>query len=135
MKREDVETLLEQHGIQPTRPRTDAAELLLSRKQHVTADQLLDQLNASESPVSRATVYNTLKLFARHGVIRQVLLDGGKTLYDSNTSDHYHIYNVETGELTDIPSSSLSLADDLGLPDGTEIEGMDVVVRVRTQNH
>ncbi len=135
MKREDVETLLERHGIQPTRPRIDAAEVLLSRKQHVTADQLLEQLNTKHSQVSRATVYNTLKLFVRQGVIRQVMLDGDRTLYDSNTSHHYHMYNVDTGELTDIPAGALPQAQDLGLPEGAEVEGMDVVVRVRTPAH
>ena len=135
MNRQDVEQLLETHGIQPTRPRTNTAEVLLRRKQHVTAEQLLDQLNAEYTPVSRATVYNTLKLFVRQGVIRQVLLDGGKTLYDSNTRDHYHLYNADTGELVDIPAGSLSLSDELALPEGTEIEGLDVVVRVRNRSH
>ena len=135
MKRQDVEQLLQNHGIQPTRPRTNTAEVLLRRRQHVTAEQLLDQLNAEFTPVSRATVYNTLKLFVRQGVIRQVLLDGGKNLYDSNTRDHYHLYNADTGELVDIPAGSLSLSDELALPEGTEIEGLDVVVRVRNRSH
>lgn len=135
MKREEVASLLEQHDIQATRPRIDAAELLMSRKQHVTANQLLDQLNDGRSRVSRATVYNTLKLFVRQGLIRQIVLDGDKTLYDSNTSDHHHMYNLDTGELTDIPASALPVARDLDLPEGTEIEGMDVVVRVRSRSH
>lgn len=135
MNREEVATVLEEHGIQPTRQRMDIASLLFRRDQHVSADQVLEQVSAETTGVSRATVYNTLKLFVRQGVIRQILMDGERTLYDTNPHDHHHLFNVDTGELMDIPAGVLKLNDDLGLPEGTEIEGMDVVVRVRSRRH
>lgn len=125
--------MLERFGIQPTQQRIDIAHLLFQRPQHLSADQVLAQVNAAYGHVSKATVYNTLGLFVRHGLINEVLIEPDRTLYDSNTADHHHVYNMDTGELSDIPAGRLAIQGDLGLPEGTEIEGMEVVVRVRSR--
>ena len=125
--------MLERFGIQPTQQRIDIAHFLFQRPQHLSADQVLAQVNATYGHVSKATVYNTLNLFVQNRLINEVLVEPDRTLYDSNTSDHHHVYNMDTGELADIPARQLAIRGDLGLPEGTEIEGMDVVVRIRTR--
>ena len=131
MSRERVAELLYEHGILPTQQRVDIAHLLFQRAQHLAAEQVLAQVNAAYGHVSKATVYNTLGLFVRRGLVREVLIEPGRTFYDSNTRDHHHLYNVDTGDLSDVPASSVQIDGDPVLPAGTEVEGMDLVIRVR----
>lgn len=131
LDREQVAALLEEHGILPTQQRVDIAHLLFQRPQHLAAEQVLAQVNADYGHVSKATVYNTLGLFVRRGLVREVLIDPGRTFYDSNTRDHHHVYNLDTGELSDIPASTVEISGDPGLPRGTRVEGLDLVIRVR----
>jgi len=127
----DYKAILEQAGIIPTKQRLDIARVILCRPQHLSAEQLLLLVNDKGSNVSKATVYNTLSLFARKGVLREVLVDPNRTFYDSNTDRHAHIYNEDTGTLTDTYNQCL-LAEALpAAPSGTELVGVDVVIRVR----
>ena len=131
LRKTDCKAVLEAAGIIPTKQRLDIACAILSRPQHLSADQLLLLVNANDCNVSKATVYNTLSLFAQKGVVREVVVDPGRTFYDSNTDEHFHIYNEDTGTLTDVYSDCL-LADALpGAPDGTVLIGVDVIIRVR----
>ena len=76
-------------------------------------------------------MYNTLNLFCERGLLRTVDVDPTRQFYDSSTAAHHHFYNVDTGELTDIPLESVVLTVGTALPPGTEQAGIDVVVRVR----
>lgn len=122
---------LRQHGINPTMQRRVIAELLLARKQHLTADQVLSRLRERGHGVSKATVYNTLGLFARKGLVRELTIDPRRVVYDSNPRPHHHFYDLDTGELTDIPESSVEVSRLPRPPKGTHMDGVDVLVRVR----
>jgi Fur family iron response transcriptional regulator len=126
-----VSSLLEQHGIRPTQQRIKVAEILLSAPKHLTADQLLASLREAPGRVSKATVYNTLKLFVDNGLVRQIHLDPERCVYDSSMAPHHHFQNVETGEMIDIGPEELLFAKLPPLPPGTEIDSVDVVIRVR----
>jgi len=126
-----VSTLLEQHGIRPTQQRVKVAEILLAAPIHLTADQLLASLRQAPGRVSKATVYNTLKLFVENGLARQIHLDPDRCVYDSRITQHHHFQNVETGEMIDIAPEQLAFAQLPPLPEGTEIDSVDVVIRVR----
>ena len=127
----DVSHILDSHGIRPTQQRVRVAQVLLAAPTHMTADQLLAALKQSPSRVSKATVYNTLKLFVDHGLARQIHLDPDRCVYDSTMTPHHHFQNVETGEMLDIRPEDLELAKLPPLPVGTEIDSIDVVIRVR----
>jgi Fur family iron response transcriptional regulator len=127
----DVSQILENHGIRPTQQRIRVAQVLLATPTHMTADQLLATLKQSPSRVSKATVYNTLKLFVDHGLARQIHLDPDRCVYDSTMVPHHHFQNVETGEMLDIRPDDLEFAKLPPLPAGTEIDSVDVVIRVR----
>ena len=127
----DVSQLLESHGIRPTQQRIRVAEVLLAAPTHMTADQLLAALKQSPSRVSKATVYNTLKLFVDHGLARQIHLDPERCVYDSMMSPHHHFQNLDTGEMLDIRPDDVGFAKLPPLPAGTEMEGVEVVIRVR----
>ena len=123
--------MLESHGISATRQRREIARVLLAEPQHVTAEQLMEQLGRNGHGISKATVYNTLKLFVERGLLREVHVDATRTVYDTTTAPHHHFLNVDTGELSDIPSDQVAFSDLPALPEGTVGDGVDVIVRVR----
>jgi Fur family iron response transcriptional regulator len=131
MTRDEVAALLTGHDVLPTAQRVDIALLTLTRPQHLSAEQIIATIRASGLRISKATVYNTLNLFCEKGLMRTVDVDPARQFYDSSTAAHHHFYNVDTGELTDIPLESVMLTVDTALPPGTEHAGVDVVVRVR----
>jgi Fur family iron response transcriptional regulator len=99
----------------------------------MSAEQVLLEVNQGQALVSKATVYNTLGLFARKGLVREVIVDPSKVFYDSNVSAHQHYFNVDTGELTDIPGHTMSMPGLPTPPVGTEAVAVDVIVRVRNK--
>jgi len=135
MERDAISKLLTRHGLQVTSQRLDIAEYVLGRPQHVSAEQILAAMRERGSRVSKATVYNTMNLFSAQGLVRTVEVDPERLYYDSTTEPHHHFYNVDTGELSDIPADRVHLALDTDLPEGTEQDGVEIVVRVRSAVH
>ena len=131
MQRGEIAELLRDHGIAPTHQRIEIAGVLFSRCEHVSADRLLAIVNARYSEVSKATVYNTLRLFLEKNLIREVIVDPSRVFYDPNTAPHHHFYNMVSGELTDIRDDNLQLAGLPALPEGMVADSIDVIVRIR----
>ena len=127
----DIDALLKRHGITPTQQRRNIARLLFAKAQHLSADQVLARVNQEKSVASKATIYNTLGLFARKGLVNVVIVDPSKVFYDSNTRSHHHFYNSETGELIDIDSDQLKLANLPITPQGTELHKVDIILHVQ----
>lgn len=126
-----VSQTLRSHGVIPTAQRVQIGRMVLTRPTHFSAEQLYEQVNEAGAYVSKATVYNTLGLFVEKGLLRQVLVDPSKVFYDSNMSPHHHFYDVESGELADIEASDIQIGALPEAGEGVEIEGVDVVVRIR----
>lgn len=131
MTRSGVLSLFEERGIYPTPQRLQIASLLLERPQHLSADDIIDRLKSQKKAVSKATVYNTLNLFAERGLVNEVTVDPERMFYDSTTHPHHHFYNVDSGELSDIPDELVQFRDLPELPEGTERESVEVLIRVR----
>ena len=129
--RHELIALLRKHGIAPTHQRLEIANVLFSRCEHLAADQILTLVNARHAETSKATVYNTLNLFRDCGLIREVIVDPKRVFYDPNTQPHHHLYNLDTGEITDIPADDLAVGGLPELPPGMVTEGVDIVVRIR----
>ena len=129
--REQISQRLVAHGVLPTAQRVDVGLVILSKPQHLSADQIIAAIRAMGSRVSKATVYNTLNLFCERGLLRTVEVDPTRQYYDSTIDGHHHFYNVDTGEITDIPLDAIALNVAAALPPGTEQAGVEVVIRVR----
>ena len=129
--REDAVKLLQRHGVSLTRQRIDIAQVLFAKRQHLSADQIQAQIDAHHAYASKATVYNTLKLFVKKGLVREVMVDPSKIFYDSNTEAHHHFYDVVSGKLSDIANDEITITCLPPLPAGMVTDGVDVVVRVR----
>ena len=129
-----TEQRLREAGIQTTPQRLQIADLLFERGGHLSALELFESINRHGPGVCRATVYNTLNLLAERGLVREICLDGGRTMYDTNTAPHHHLYNVDTGELTDVPPAAVAFRRLPALPEDTRREDIDLIVRIRNQS-
>jgi Fur family iron response transcriptional regulator len=129
--RDALVEMLRRHDINPTHQRIEIAYALFARGEHLSADQILALVNARHAETSKATVYNTLKLFLERGLIRELIVDPDRVFYDPNTAPHHHFYDVVTGELTDIPADGVRVEGLPPLPPGTVADGVDVIVRTR----
>lgn len=133
MSRKEIVQKLKRFGVMPTSQRIEVASILLARPQHLSADQIIDKLNSRNSCVSKATVYNTLKLFSQQGLVKELNVDSSRKFYDSTTHAHHHFFHVKSGKLTDIPDSQVSIKGLPPLPKGTEQESVEVLIRVRNK--
>ena len=119
--------------VRPTRQRQVLAELLVAdgQNRHVTAEYLYKAVRTTDAAVSLATIYNTLRLFCQAGLIREIIVDGGRSYFDTRTDDHPHFYWEDTGQLTDAPKTALKIENLPHPPAGAEIANIDVLIRVR----
>ena len=133
-ERERAAQTLESRGITPTPQRIEIARILLAKPQHLSAEQVLCILKQGNLSVSKATVYNTLGLFAEKGLVREVIVDPSKVFYDSNCSEHHHFYDVESCTLTDIDAQDVDIGGLPDVPEGKVVDRVDVIVRVRSRD-
>lgn len=117
--------------LRPTRQRLALARLLFQGKhRHVTAESLHSEALNEGIRVSLATVYNTLHQFVRVGLLREVMVNPGRSYFDTNVGDHHHFFHEGNGELADIPADSVDLGRLPKAPAGTRIGRVDVVIRL-----
>jgi len=126
--------LLQAAGLRPTTQRIALATWLFDGcDKHVTAEQTYEAAVKMRARVSLATIYNTLNCFTEAGLLRQVVIDGGQIYFDTNTHAHHHLFDEDTGFLTDIPASSVQVAQLPQMPQGKTLSRVDVVVRVHAK--
>jgi len=132
--RDDMAGLLRSHDINPTHQRIEIAYALFSRQEHLSADQVMAIVNSRHSETSKATVYNTLRLFLEKRLIRELIVDPSKVFYDPNTSPHHHFFEIDSGKLSDIDTEYMKISDFPPLPPGMVTEGIDLIVRIRRES-
>jgi Fur family iron response transcriptional regulator len=119
-------------GLRPTRQRMALAELLYRPgDRHVTAEQLHSEALSADVAVSLATIYNTLNQFTEAGLLREVVVEAGRSYFDTNVSDHHHFFLVDSGDLVDIPGENVAVATMPDAPSGMSVERVDVIIRLR----
>ena len=131
-----VDQWLAKGELRPTRQRVILARRLIGdgKNRHVTAESLFAASNDHADKVSLATVYNTLRAFCDAGLMREITVDGAKSYFDTNMSDHPHFYWEDSAELVDAPAEQLKIAVLPDAPDGAEIAKVDVVIRLRRKS-
>ncbi|OLD92338.1 MAG: transcriptional repressor [Alphaproteobacteria bacterium 13_1_20CM_4_65_11] len=122
-------------GLRPTRQRVALARLLFEGgDRHVTAEQLHCEALAAAIRVSLATVYNTLHQFTAASLMREVVVEPGRSYFDTNTDDHHHFFCESTGHLQDIPGELVRVGELPRPPAGAKIQRVDVIIRIRQDN-
>ena len=127
----DISSRLQACGIRVTAQRLQIAKLLLVASQHLSAEQIAEALQSQGLSVSKATVYNTLNLFAARGLIRQLSLDDARSWFDSNVEPHYHFHDEASGALIDVALPEVQFSRLPAPPAGMEVAGLDLVIRLR----
>lgn len=128
----NVLSRLRQAKLRPTRQRLALARLLFDgQDRHVTAEQLHGEAGAAAIRVSLATVYNTLHQFTDAGLLREVVVEPGRSYFDTNVDDHHHFFCESSGRLQDIPGDMVMVGQLPQPPEGTAIRRVDVIIRVR----
>src|SRR5215210_1796144 len=128
----DLRDKLRRVGLRPTRQRVSLGWLLFGKgDRHITAEILFDEAVRSRIPVSLATVYNTLHQFTEAGLLRQLAVDGSKAYFDTNPSEHHHFFIEGEDALVDGPGEAIAVGDLPAPPEGLEIAGVEVIVRLR----
>jgi Fur family iron response transcriptional regulator len=129
----DLRAKLRKAGLRPTRQRVALGWLLFAKgDRHITAEKLYDEATGARVPISLATVYNTLHQFTEAGLLREIAVDGSKTYFDTNLSNHHHFLIEDTNLLVDIPGAQISVGPLPTAPEGMEIARVDVIVRLRS---
>lgn len=124
---------LKEAGLRPTRQRIALAKFLFEgENRHVTAEELHEQVRAAGVSVSLATVYNALHQFTDAGMMREVVVEAGRSYFDTNTGEHHHFFHEDTGRLEDIPRDDINVSALPDAPEGTSVRRVDVIVRVGT---
>ncbi|PIT70445.1 iron response transcriptional regulator IrrA [Bartonella tribocorum] len=133
-----LEKRLRQNGLRPTRQRLGLAHMIFSQgNRHITAEELYEEVVRAGVPVSLATVYNTLHQFTEVGLLRIIAVEGSKTWFDTNTSDHYHFYIEGENRILDIPcdlEEALIIKNLPTPPKDMEISHVDLIVRLKPKN-
>jgi Fur family iron response transcriptional regulator len=128
----DLRHRLRQVGLRPTRQRVGLGWLLFAKgDRHVTAELLHEEATRARVPVSLATIYNTLHQFTQAGLLREVAVDGAKTYFDTNVSDHHHFFVEGENVLTDVDGQQVEVSALPEPPPGMEIARVDVIIRLR----
>jgi Fur family iron response transcriptional regulator len=128
---ENLSQRLMRHGVRPTAQRMRIASLLLGRPQHLSAEQVLAGLRAQGMRISKATIYNTLNLFAASGLIRQLSVGSDRCWFDSNTDSHYHFHDLDSGALMDVSLRDVEFQRLPEPPPGMQVDGIELVIRLR----
>ena len=132
LQSQHLEHKLRDAGLRPTQQRLALAELLFQNgDRHVCAEDLHAEAVGACVPVSLATVYNTLNQFTAAGLLRELAIEGDRSYFDTNTSNHFHFFNEATRELMDIYSSLVTVVGMPEIPADKEIDRIDVIVRLR----
>ena len=127
----DVLERLRGKGLRPTRQRLALAKLLLERGDvHVTAEELHGMATKDGIRVSLATVYNTLHQFTDAGLLREIVVEPGRSYFDTNISDHHHFFHEHSAELSDIEGCDVAISRLPEPPDGMHVKRVDVVIRL-----
>ncbi|MBL4600694.1 MAG: transcriptional repressor [Rhizobiaceae bacterium] len=119
-------------NLRPTKQRLALADLLFAKgDRHVSAENLFEEAKQAGVAISLATVYNTLHQFTESKLLKAIAIDSNRTYFDTNVGDHNHFYIEGTDELIDMPECEIRIENLPSPPEGMEISGMDIVVRIR----
>ena len=125
-------------GLRPTKQRVEICKILFDRKEtfHFTIDRLKKIIEKNiKSKISLATVYNTVHAFKNNGYVKEISLHGNKTFFDTNSENHHHLYDQETGDLLDIRNEDILLSKVPPLPKGKKIKKIEITISIENNSH
>ena len=129
---------LKTSGLRVTKQRLAICKMLFGRSEtfHFSIENLKKIFEKNtKNKISLATLYNTVNAFRKNGYLKEIYLKGNKTFYDTNTKNHHHFYDEDTGKLIDIKSEDVLVSKVSRIPNGKKIREIEVTVRIARDNH
>ena len=127
------ESIYRDLNVTPTKQRVDLAQLIFSKKQHFTANDLIAMADKKKLHISMATIYNTLSLLEDKGMLKTINIDNELKFYDTNLDNHHHLYNTTMSTLTDIDHDKIVFAELPELPKTLQIESTEVLIKAKNK--
>ena len=123
-------------GLRMTRQRREVYNVLMKHRDHPTAGEVFERAKENMPTISLATVYNCLEALVQHGAVRQVNFERESSRYCPNLSEHGHFHDEKSGEIIDVPLKKGALLSDLlELPEGAQIDNLEITLRGTLSNH
>lgn len=95
-------------GVSVTQPRVEILDFLMTHHIHPTVDTIYNELLKTDPGLSRTTVYNTVQLLTRHGLLTSLNIDDTHVNLDGNTTPHAHLLCRVCGKIVDLPLTGIS---------------------------
>ena len=123
-------------GLRMTRQRSEVYKVLMNYRDHPTAGEVFERAKVNMPTISLATVYNCLEVLVQHGAVRQVNFERESSRYCPNLTEHGHFHDEETGKIIDVPlKKGAKLSDLLDLPEGAQVDNLEITLRGKLSNH
>lgn len=136
LTKREIAELLREKGINPTSQRVEIAHFIYQKPQHISAEEVLNHLNKEYEKVSQATVYNTLRLFVEKNVVKELIFSSDRIYYDSNTTNHHHFLDLDTGKIYDIPACLIPGPElDKNELGNIEVEEINILIKGRLKTN
>ena len=130
--------ILKSLRLRPTKQRLAICKILFSGSStfHFSIKNLkrIVEKNTKKN-ISLATIYNTVHAFRKNGYLKEISLKGNKTFFDTNTKNHHHFYDEDTGKLFDIKNEDMIVSKVPTIPDGKKMKEMEITIRIASDNH
>ena len=119
-------------GLRSTPQREVVYSVLLTKRDHPTADEVYARVKSELPTISLATVYNCLETLVQCDLVRAVNFERGPTRYCPNLRPHAHFHDEATGRTHDIdlPPALFEKLNGL-LPQGFDAKSVEIMFRGR----
>ena len=124
---------LKESGLRPTKQRLYICNVLFNRKNtfHFTIENLKKII---KKKISQATLYNTVHALKEKGYLKEIILKGNQTFFDTNTQNHHHFYDEDMSQLIDIDDKNILINQIPKAPSGKKIKSVEVLVKIANNN-
>tara|TARA_B100001250_G_scaffold221921_1_gene190327 strand:+ start:38 stop:454 length:417 start_codon:yes stop_codon:yes gene_type:complete len=126
---------LRKSGLRPTKQRLKICNVLFNSDKtfHFTINDLVKKIELVDNQkISLATVYNTVHAFEKKGYLKEIAINSSQTYFDTNTTDHHHLFDEEHKELIDLENEDVfPIKIKKNIP-GKKIKSIELLVRVNT---
>ena len=120
---EEYVDILKKHDLKITTQRIMILDYLNKNMNHPTVDMVYQEIKKTHPSLSKTTVYNSVEILEKHGIIQSISTSGSETRYDYKTSIHHHFICKKCGSIIDIDIKCPNI--NKTLVDGHKVESVE----------
>lgn len=105
-----IEQLCSNHGLRMTGQRRTIAQILSDAADHPDVEEVYRRVHRVDSRISLSTVYRTLRLLERKGILARHDFGAGRLRYEESSSEHHdHLINIDTGQVIEFSNTEIEV--------------------------